>query len=127
MKQNLLLISCLILLMFIGIGDARAQGGLRQTPLGFCPLSGMTSATSLTTCTGQTNFCFANGCATYAVICAYTAAVNYRDDGGIPTGTVGTGGQGLTAGQCMSYNGSFSAIQFIQQASGAILGVSFYK
>ena len=65
--------------------------------------------------------------ANYAVICAYTQAVNYRDDGGVPTGTAGSGGQGIAAGQCIPYNGTFSLLQFIQQTSGAILGISFYR
>ena len=65
--------------------------------------------------------------ATYAVICAYTQAVNYRDDGVAPTGTLGTGGQGIAAGNCIPYSGTMTALQFIQQTSGAILGVSFYR
>ena len=65
--------------------------------------------------------------ANYAVICAYVQGVVYRDDGGTPTGTPGTGGQGIAAGQCISYNSKFTQLQFIQQASGAILGISFYR
>lgn len=67
------------------------------------------------------------GAATYAILCAYTQNVNYRDDGVAPTGTTGTGGQTIAAGNCVPYNGTFSALQFIQQVSGAILGASFYK
>lgn len=63
----------------------------------------------------------------YAVICAYTQGVVWRDDGVAPTGTPGTGGMGLFSGQCLPYNGTFTAIQFIQQAGGAVLGVSFYR
>lgn len=61
----------------------------------------------------------------YAILCAYTQAVNYRDDGGAVTGT--TSGQAIAAGQCISYNGTFSQLQFFQVTSGAILGVSFYR
>jgi hypothetical protein len=66
---------------------------------------------------------------TYAVICAYVQGVVYKDDpnGTAPTGTPGSGGQGISAGQCIPYNGTFSALQFIQQTSGAILGASFYR
>jgi hypothetical protein len=63
----------------------------------------------------------------YALICAYVQGVVWRDDGVAPTGTPGSGGNGLAANQCISYNGTFSAIQFIQQTSGAVLGISLYK
>lgn len=63
----------------------------------------------------------------YAVICSYVQGVVYRDDGVVPTGTVGTGGQGIASNQCIPYNGTFSAIQFIQQTAGAVLGISIYK
>jgi len=101
---------------------ALAQSGLRQVPLGFCALSSMSAATGLATCSGGIP-----AGTSYAVICAYTQGVVWRDDGTAPTGTPGTGGQGLAASQCMPYNGTFTAIQFIQQTSGALLGVSFYR
>lgn len=101
---------------------AMAQSGLRQVPLGFCALSSMSSATLLSTCSGG----IPNG-TTYAVICAYAQGVVWRDDGVAPTGTPGTGGQGLAASQCVPYNGTFTKVQLIQQTSGAIVGVSFYK
>ena len=66
---------------------------------------------------------------TYAVFCANTQAINYRDDGVAPTGTPGTGGQGIASGNCIPYNAVLSTtnLQFIQQAGGAILGASFYR
>ena len=100
----------------------RAQNGLRQVPLGFCPLASMAAATPLTSCPQSIP-----AGTTYAVICAYTQGVVWRDDGTAPTSTPGTGGQGIAAGQCIPYNGNFNAIQFIQQTSGALLGVSFYR
>lgn len=102
--------------------SARAQSGLRQVPLGFCALASMSTSTALATCSGGIP---AN--TTYAVICAYAQGVVWRDDGVAPTATPGTGGQGLAAGQCIPYNGTFTAIRFIQQVSGALLGVSFYQ
>jgi hypothetical protein len=65
---------------------------------------------------------------TYAVFCAYTQGINYLDSGAAPTGTLGTGGQGIAAGNCIPYNATFNPanVQFIQQASGAIFGGSFY-
>lgn len=111
-----------ILLLALSTIGGYAQNGLRQVPLKFCSLASMSASTGLASCSGgipaQT---------TYAVICAYTQGVVWRDDGTAPTGTPGTGGQGLAAGQCLPYNGTMTAIQFIQQTSGAILGVSFYR
>lgn len=109
-------------LLWLTITCAFAQNGTRQVPLGFCSLSSMSASTGLASCSGgiPTN-------TTYAVICAYVQAVNWRDDGTAPTGTVGTGGQGIPAGSCIPYNGTFTAIRFIQQSGGAILGVSFYQ
>lgn len=102
---------------------AYAQGGLTLQPLApFCSMSSMAVATSLTTGCGGIPLG-----ATYAVMCAYTQGVVWRDDGPPPTGTPGSGGQGLNSGNCMGYNGRMNQIQFIQQAGGAILGVTFYK
>lgn len=108
--------------LLCGGQPARAQYGLRQVPLGFCSLSGMSAATGLSSCSSG----IPSG-STYAVICAYTQGVVWRDDGVAPTGTPGSGGQGIAANQCIPYNGTLSAIQFIQQTSGAVLGVSFYR
>lgn len=107
---------------------ARADSPLRQAPLGFCSLSSMSSATLLTACVinGVTGV---PAGANYALLCAYTQGVVWRDDpaGTVPTGTPGVGGQGIAAGQCFGYSGPLSRIQIIQQASGAVLGASFYK
>ncbi len=65
---------------------------------------------------------------TYAVICAASQAVNYRDDGGTPTNTVGTGGQTIPAGVCIGYTGTnFANLKFIEQAASATLSLSFYR
>jgi hypothetical protein len=67
----------------------------------------------------------------YALICAYVQPINYRDDATPPTATPATGGQGLVPSPpvptCIGYNGTFANLQFIQQAGGAILGISFYQ
>lgn len=62
----------------------------------------------------------------YAVVCAQTQNVNYRDDGVAPT-AAGTGGQPIPAGSCIGFVGNFALLQFIQQAATAVLGVSFYR
>lgn len=103
------------------IAPALAQSSLRTVPLGFCTLSSMSASTSLTTCSGG----IPAGTA-YAAICAVTQGVNWRDDGVAPTGSAG-GGIPISAGSCMGYNATFTAILFIQQTSGAILTVSFYR
>lgn len=99
-----------------------AQSGLRQVPLGYCVLTSPAAATKLSSCSGGIP-----AGTTYAVICSYIQGVVWRDDGVAPTATAGSGGQGLAANQCLPYNGTFTALQFIQQISGAILGVSFYR
>lgn len=66
----------------------------------------------------------------YAVVCAYTQAVNWRDDKTAPTSAVG-GGQGLVpvapAPACIGYNGTLTNLQFIQQAATAVVGITFYQ
>jgi hypothetical protein len=173
------------------MGSSSAQSGLRNTPMGFCALSSVSSATKITTAncvfgsftgvlsgttltvtavtgsllvgqivvgsgvaantviTGQTSGTVSGAgiytvsasqtvtsesmttagvpaLATYAVVCAYTQAVNWRDDKVAPGATVGTGGQGIPAGQCMPYNGTLTELQFIQQTATAVLAISFY-
>jgi hypothetical protein len=105
-----------------------AQSGLRQVPLGFCTNSSLSAAVGLSSFTGSACSTPATlAQATYGVICAYTQGVVWRDDGTAPTATPGTGGQGIAANQCFPYTGTFTAIQFIQQTSGAILGVALYR
>lgn len=102
---------------------AFAQGaGNRLSAAGFCSLSSMSAATALSTCSGG----IPNG-VTYASICAYTQGVVWRDDTVAPTGTPGSGGQGIAANTCLPYNATFTQLQFIQQAAGAVLGISFYR
>ena len=59
-----------------------------------------------------------------AVISCTAQAVRWRDDGTAPTATVG---MPLAVGVQFTYSGDLSAIKFIEQASGAVLNVSFYK
>lgn len=110
--------------------SARADSPLRQAPVGFCPLSSMSAATSLSSCTTTTSHGVTitgiPPSANFALICAYVQGIVWNDDD-IPTGTPGSGGQGIAAGQCFGYAGPLATIQFIQQTSGALVGVSFYK
>lgn len=65
--------------------------------------------------------------ATMAYLEAETADVRYRDDGGVPTGTIG----GIIvhgAGGAILYVGTLSALQFILLTAGTpLLNVSFYR
>ncbi len=104
----------------------------RNVALGFCALSSLGSATALSSCTTTTGpSTTVSGIppgATYALICAYTQAVNYLDVNVAPTATIGTGGQGIPAGTCIPYTGGrMQDLQFIQQTASAIVGVSFYR
>ncbi len=118
------------LLLIASALPSHAQNQRKFAPAGFCTNSSLGSAVGLSTftgtaCNGVTNNTLA--AYTYVVICAYTSGIVYRDDGTAPTGTPGTGGQGLSAGQCVGYSGNIAALQFIQQAAGAIVGVSVYN
>lgn len=63
--------------------------------------------------------------ATMAYLDAEVAGVRYRDDGGVPTATVGsliaTGNPGIF------YTGTLSNIQFIAATGSPLLNVSFYR
>ena len=88
--------------------------GLKQTSscLGYQQITDLDPAVGLTVPTG----------ATYCVIVAQTAEVRWRDDGGVPTGSVG---MPLAAGVTLLYDGALKAIQFFS-ATGAI-NVSYYQ
>jgi hypothetical protein len=118
------------LIFILVLSSARADSPLRQSPVGFCSLSSMSAATSLTSCTTTVSqgvtITGIPTLANWALVCAYVQGIVWNDDEA-PTTSAGSGGQGLAAGQCFGYSGPLSSIQFIQQTSGAILGVSFYK
>jgi hypothetical protein len=127
--RSLFLVAALFVAGFIN--PAFSQQGLRQVQLGYCVLSSMTAATALSSCTttltgGGTQSGVPTG-TTYLVICAYVQNVNWLDNQATPTGTAGTGGQQIASGQCLPYNANYNFLLFIQQTSGAILGISFYR
>lgn len=132
----LALLTCLALVLVSALfatEDVQAEPSSRHAALGFCSLSGMTAATSISTCTftntlngAAATWANVSTAADYLVVCAYTAGVVYRDDGVAPTATAGTGGQGISSGSCVSFDGPVASLQFIQQTTGAVLGISFY-
>ena len=89
--------------------------GYAATPKGYQQLTSITSSTGLTVPSG----------ATYCVVVVEANGVRYRDDGTAPTASVG---MPLAVGQSVSFYGTteLAAVKFIQQASGAILNVSYY-
>ena len=92
------------------------KGGF--TPVGYCQLAAITTATGLSSCPG--------GVPSGALIAQIvaTTAINYRDDGTAPTSSAG---MPVPAGFYFSYGAALSAIQFIPQSGAATVNVSFYK
>ena len=89
--------------------------GLKSTTvcLGYQQITSLSAATNLTVPSG----------ATLAVIIPEAQNVRWRDDGTAPTSTVG---MPVAVGVVLSYDGDLKKIQFIQQASGGILNISYY-
>lgn len=88
-----------------------------MTPLGHQQITAATLATAqtLTVPTG----------AVYALIQAASSTgvkVRWRDDGTAPTASIG-----MQLGSDMWYCGNLAAIQFIREAAGVTLEVSYYK
>lgn len=119
----------LLSLVLLFANPIYAQVGVRSIPNGYCYSNSLGTATKLNAFTGiACNGLTPNQWTTNSsAICAYVVSVVWRDDGTAPTSTPGTGGQELKAGSCMSYNGDFSKIQFIQEGTGAIVGISMWK
>jgi hypothetical protein len=83
-------------------------------PLGFVSIPVSGSAVDLEPPTG----------ATFALISASGANVNWRDDGTAPTASVG---MPIIAGQAPIALANLPALKFIAQSGTAALNVSFYK
>jgi len=82
-------------------------------PLGFEQVTDLSAAAALTPPVG----------ASFAVINPESQNVRWRDDGEDPTDSVG---MLIEAGSEFTYQGSLSAIRFIETTSGATLNVSYY-
>lgn len=85
------------------------------TPLGFSPITALSTAVGLGTIPPGT---------TTALIQAVGQSVHWRDDGTNPTTTVGTI---LPAGASFWYSGTFAAFKAIELGASAKLNVSFYQ
>lgn len=110
----------LVALGLLWPATARAQQPYVFTPIGVQQYSSLATATPLTVPTQPP----APGPPKIIEICVEGAAVRYRDDGTAPTSSVGIP---VAAGTCFQYAGNIAAIQFIQQSSGAVIDVSYYR
>lgn len=97
--------------------DVRPNGP--YAPTGYCQLTLLGSAALLSTCSGGIP-----ARSTIAEICVEAQGIRYRDDGTSPTASVG---MPIASGVCFQYAGLLTALSIIQQTSGAILNVSFYR
>jgi hypothetical protein len=104
-------LAAVALLLCASVADADV--GLRFAALGYQQIT-LSGAASLTVPAGATS----------AVITAEAQAVRYRDDGVAPTATVG---MPLAVGVPLQYTGPLASVKFIQQTSGAILNILYYK
>jgi hypothetical protein len=89
---------------------------------GYQQITGLSSATNLTVPTRDLNGISTTP--TVAIITVEGQGVRWRDDKIAPTATVG---MPVPNGGVLFYDGDLSNVQFIQQAPGAILNVSYYK
>ena len=104
-------------------GNKVAAGPYSYECLGYVQITALGSAGTLPALATAAGFTIPQQ-ARMALISASTQGVRWRDDGTAPTASIG---MPLGAGQQISYTGDLAAIALIQQASGAVLDVSFYK
>jgi hypothetical protein len=95
-------------------------------PLGYCQITSLSSATTLASgCSGGIPTVPGTSVpASMVLIQTETQAVRYRDDGTAPTSSVGFP---LATGVTLTYIGTLSNLQFIQESSSATLDVLFYQ
>ena len=110
----------LVSLALLWPATARAQ----SQPYVYTPIVGsFQQISSPATATGLT-LPAAGSPAKIVEICVETQAIRYRDDGTAPTSMIGIP---VAVGTCFQYSGNLAAIQFIQQASGAVIDVAYYR
>lgn len=85
------------------------------TPAGYVQMTSLAAATVISSIPDNTEV---------AVIQAETQNVRWRDDGTSPTTSVG---MILVAGDSMVYNGTMSALKFIEVTASAKLNITYYK
>ena len=89
--------------------------GLKSTTvcLGYQQITSLSYAQALTVPAG----------ATMALIVPETQAVRWRDDGTVPTASVG---MPVAIGEPLNYDGDLNRIRFIEQTASAKINVSYY-
>lgn len=107
----------------ITVNQGTSPWVVSSTPYAYTPLGPMQAGLAITISTPLT----IPATATYAVVCASGANVNYTTDGQTtPTSSVG---MPLVSGQCVSLVGPLvlSGFRAIQQTATAVLNVSYFK
>lgn len=89
--------------------------GQRVAAVGYQQITDLSSATGLT---------FPSG-ANLALIAADTAAVRWRDDGTVPTASIGI--PLSNTGAPLEYSGPLANIKFIALTGSPVLNISYYK
>jgi len=97
-------------------GTVVSSGPYQATPLGYHQFTNLSTVINLQAVIPSL--------ATYAIISVENSDIRWRDDGNNPTASVGFP---FLSGQTMLFAGNLSALKFIQQTTGAVLNVSFYK
>lgn len=97
-----------------GGGGGGATAPYAATPLGYQQITALSASTALSV----------PSTTTFATVSAEATDLRWRDDGTAPTATVG---MPLYVGSPATFAGNLSALRFIQQATGAILNISYYK
>lgn len=83
-------------------------------PLGFQQIVGAAASTALTVPSG----------ATYAIIQPVSQAISWRDDGVVPTATIG---MTVPAGGELLYDGTLATFRYIQVAATVTVNISYYR
>ena len=91
------------------------------TCMGYQQITSLSSATNLTI--PQTTPNGLNAKPVFALIVAEGQAVRWRDDGTLPSASVG---MPLAVGIPLQYDGDLTNIKFIEQVGGAKLNISYY-
>ena len=121
--KNRLVIAAALALLATAAEAQTPMVGVPWVPLGYCQLSPAT-ATKLSACSINNVVGIPAG-ANLVVVRTESQTVRYRDDGVAPSS--GAGQPILVADPPFVYEGTLSAIQFIQTAGSATLDVTFYK
>ena len=94
-----------------------SQVGRALAVTGFQQITSLSTSTSFTVPTAILG-------SDFAYVTCEGQAVRWRDDGTDPTASIG---HRLAVNGVLEYDGPLTEIEFIEEASGAILNISYYK